>query len=203
LPLNYYLVPNTRIGYIFLPNLLDETLGIHVREALKKMTADGKLDGLILDNRMNGGGQGKVARSILNLFANGIPGHFVSRDHRRELRLEPEDIGGSQSVPLIVLVDVNTASYGEIVSGILRNTGRAKIVGQTTYGNVELLRSYDFEDGSRVWIASETFAPSDRRPGIWEQTGIVPDMRVPTRWDLFTEVNDPALAKAVEMLRSK
>jgi C-terminal peptidase prc len=203
LPLNYCLVPNTSIGYIFIPNLLDATLGDQIRQALQKMTADGKLDGLILDNRMNGGGQEQVARSLLSLFANGVQGAFVSRDIRRELRLAGEDVSGSQSVPLVVLVDRNTVSYGEILSGVLRTAGRAKIVGQTTYGNVELLQSIDFEDGSRAWIASETFEPPGQRPGIWEKTGIVPDVRVPTEWDLFTEANDPALAKAVELLMNK
>ncbi|MGQ0604317.1 MAG: hypothetical protein ACT4QE_21755, partial [Anaerolineales bacterium] len=78
--------------------------------------------------------------------------------------------------------------------------GRAVIVGQTTYGNVERLYATEFEDGSRAWIASETFEPNGETNGVWEETGIVPDYLVPTRWDLFTEATDPALAKAVELL---
>jgi len=102
-------------------------------------------------------------------------------------------------VPLVVLVGVNTVSYGEVLSGVLRLAGRAQIVGEPTLGNVEQLRRYDFNDGSRAWIASATFEPLGQASGIWEETGIIPDVLVPTRWDLFTEANDPALAQAVEL----
>jgi C-terminal processing protease CtpA/Prc len=86
------------------------------------------------------------------------------------------------------------------MSGVLQNSGRARVVGQTTLGNVEILWGYDFDDSSRVWLAHETFQPVDLPNGIWEKTGIVPDVLVPTRWDLFSEATDPALAKAVELL---
>jgi C-terminal processing protease CtpA/Prc len=110
-----------------------------------------------------------------------------------------EHISNSQSVPLVVLVDVDTISFGEIMSGILQNEGRATVVGQTTLGNVETLWGYDLEDGSRAWIAVQTFRPNNLEAGLWEDTGIVPDVHRPTRWDLFTEATDPALATAVNV----
>jgi carboxyl-terminal processing protease len=201
LPIDYCMVPLTRIGYIFLPTLLDKTMDGQVRDALKKMTADGPLQGLVLDNRMNGGGLGNVTQAIMAMFTGGTQGAFVTRTGREPLQLKPENIGGSQTVPLVVLVDVDTVSYGEIMSGVLRLAGRAKIVGGRTLGNVEQLRQYNFSDGSRAWIASATFEPSGMAKGLWEDTGIIPDVMLPTRWDLFTEANDPALAKAVEILK--
>jgi C-terminal processing protease CtpA/Prc len=114
------------------------------------------------------------------------------------MELQPEDVGGSQTVPLVV--GGPNVSYGEIMSGVLRVAGRAQIVGEATLGNVEQLRAYDFEDGSRAWIASATFEPLNQSNGVWEETGIIPDVAVPTRWDLFTEANDPALAAALEIL---
>jgi carboxyl-terminal processing protease len=203
LPIDYCLIPNTRIGYIFLPTLLDETMSDQTREALRKMTADGPLDGLILDNRMNGGGLGSVAKAIMGLFTSGLQGYYISRTSREPLTLQPENVGGSQTVPMVVLVDTDTVSFGEIVSGVLRLSGRAKVVGRQTLGNVEQLRAYNFEDGSRAWIASDTFEPLGLTNGTWEETGIIPDVSVPTRWDLFTDANDPALAKAVELLLRK
>jgi C-terminal processing protease CtpA/Prc len=104
---------------------------------------------------------------------------------------------------MVVMVDVGSASYGEIFSGILRVANRAKIVGQNTLGNVEVLHGFSFDDGSRAWIASETFEPVGESNGIWERTGIIPDVYAPTRWDLFTEATDPAFAKAVELLMSQ
>jgi carboxyl-terminal processing protease len=203
LPIDSCIVPGTRIGYIFLPTLLDETMADQTRAALEAMTADGPLDGLVLDDRVNGGGLGSQATAIMGLFASGLQGYFVSRDGRDPLDLQPEDVGGSQTVPLVVLVGADTVSYGEVVSGVLRVAGRATIVGQPTLGNVEQLREYDLEDGSRAWIASATFQPIGEANGIWERTGIIPDIVVPSRWDLFTEATDPALAQAVELLTKR
>ncbi len=200
LPIDYCLVPGTRIGYLFLPGLDDETIPNQVRAALEAFTATGPLDGLVLDNRQNGGGAISVLESVLSFFTEGTVGDFVSHTDRQPMEISPEDIGGSQTVPLVVLVDVDTASAGEWLSGILQNQGRAKVVGQTTLGNVETLLGYNFEDGSRAWIAHETFQPVNLPNAIWEDTGIVPDVHVPTRWDLFTEANDPAVAAAVDLL---
>jgi carboxyl-terminal processing protease len=200
LPIEYCLLAEARIGYMFLPTLLDRTMADQVREALRDMTAGGPMNGLVLDNRMNGGGLGSVTQAILGLFVDGSWGEFVTRSSREPLRLEPEDIGGSQRVPLVVLVDHDTVSYGEIMSGVLRVSGRATIVGGHTAGNVEQLRAYDLPENWRVWLASATFQPRGMTNGVWERVGIVPDISLPTRWDLFTERDDPALAKAVEVL---
>jgi C-terminal processing protease CtpA/Prc len=164
------------------------------------MTYGGALQGLVLDNRVNGGGLGSTAQTVMELFASGEQGVFISRDKQEPLVLHPHDVGGSQTVPLVILVDTNTVSYGEIMSGVLRLAGRATIIGGTTLGNVERLFSYDFSDGSRLWLASQTFQPRGETNGIWEQTGIIPDISLPTRWDLFTEATDPALARAVDFL---
>ena len=167
------------------------------------MTTDGPLDGLILDNRMNGGGLGSVAEATLGMFLGGSEGAFVTRTERDELVITAEDMGGSQTVPMVVLVGPDTVSYGEVVSGILQHAGRATVVGLPTLGNVEQLRRYDLPDGSRAWIASATFEPTGLPAGIWEDTGIVPDTLVPGRWDEFREGNDPGLAAAVGILLAR
>ena len=84
-------------------------------------------------------------------------------------------------------------------SGVLQDTGRAKIVGQTTPGNVETLHGYDFEDGSRMWIAEEVFDPSISH-AKWEETGIVTDLEAYADWDIFTFENDPSVAAALTLL---
>jgi C-terminal processing protease CtpA/Prc len=81
---------------------------------------------------------------------------------------------------------------------VLQEDGRAQIVGNTTRGNVEILYGYDFEDGSRAWIATETFRPPSGTN--WEQTGIVPDVEVPAMWDEFTAEDDPQLEAALDLL---
>jgi carboxyl-terminal processing protease len=201
--IDYCLISGTRIGYIFLPTLLDTTMDEQVRTALQNMTADGPLDGLVLDNRMNGGGSGETTQAILGLFVGGVQGHFVTRHKREPLNIKPVNVNGSQRLPLVVLVGHDTVSYAEIMSGVLRLSKRAQVIGSTSAGNVEQLRRYELEDGSVAWIASATFQPIGQTSGVWEGTGIVPDVYLPTRWDLFTEATDPALAKAVELLSKK
>jgi C-terminal processing protease CtpA/Prc len=102
---------------------------------------------------------------------------------------------------LVVLAGPETVSFGEVFTGVLQDSGRAKVVGGTTAGNLETLDGTKFDDGSRLWLVSEAFAPVGLEPGAWEGKGVVPDVSVPTRWDLFTEANDPALARAIALLQ--
>ncbi|MBI5944913.1 MAG: PDZ domain-containing protein [Chloroflexi bacterium] len=193
------LVPTTdgsRVGYIFIPSFFDRTLPQQIEDALNSF---GPLDGLILDNRMNGGGSSDVVEPIMEFFTAGTLGEFVSREDARPFVINPNSIHNSQDVPLIVLVSEDTASFGEIFSGILKDSGRAKIVGQTSLGNVETLHGYDFDDGSRIWIAAETFNPAVSHAN-WEETGIVTDVEAHADWDTFTFENDPAIVAALSLL---
>ena len=202
IPIDARLVPTTdgsKVGYIFIPSFFDETLPGQVESALHEF---GPLDGLILDVRMNGGGSSSVAYPILEFFVNGRLGQFVSRNHSRPLELRANEIHNSQSVPLIVLVSEDTVSFGEIFAGVLRDAGRARIVGETSLGNVEVLHGYGFDDGSQVWIAAETFA-SAFSDTDWEETGIVPDVHAFADWDTFYFETDPSLAAALELLGSQ
>ena len=166
----------------------------------RQMTADGPLTGLIIDNREDPGGSSTVLEPMLGFFVSGDLGSFKSRTATRPLVIKGEDIGGSQAVPLVVLVGRDTVSFGEIMSGILQAEGRAKVIGETTFGNVETLSGFDFKDGSRAWLARETFVADKAKYGPWEDTGIEPDVSVPTRWDLFTEANDPVFPAALQAL---
>jgi C-terminal peptidase prc len=200
LPINYCLMPKERLGYIFIPGLEDETIPLQIRDALEALTSAGPLNGLVIDNRMNGGGLLSAMNDVLSYFTDGVQGYFVSRQSREPLEIRADDVNGSQTLPLAVLVSKETVSAGEIMSGILRVSGRATIIGETTLGNVEVLWGFDFEDGSRAWIASSTFEPVGAANGVWEDTGIIADIVAPSRWDLFTEASDPGLAAAVEFL---
>lgn len=186
----------SRVGYIFIPTFFDETIPDQVRQALEVF---GPLDGLILDNRMNGGGSSSVVEPILALFTQGVQGDFVRRDSERVLQVNADPIHNSQTVPLVVLVGEGTVSYAEIVSGLFQTSGRAIIVGERTLGNVEVLSGHDFEDGSRAWLAEETFVPA-AGPLDWESTGLVPDIEVLADWDTFTFETDPAIAAAIKAL---
>jgi C-terminal processing protease CtpA/Prc len=99
-----------------------------------------------------------------------------------------------------VLIGPATASYGEVFSGILKNIGRAYLIGETTDGNVETLWGYDFDDGSRVWLARESFRPINHLDENWEETGIIPDQTVEAGWDEYMLGNDPVVQAALEYI---
>ncbi len=202
IPIEARLVSTTdgsRIGYISIPSFYDETLPPQIEQALQDF---GELDGLILDVRLNGGGASTVFIPILEFFTSGRIGTFVSRRESRPLDIEANSIHNSQTVPLVVMVSEDTASFGEIFAGLMRDARGAKITGETSLGNVEVLHGYDFDDGSIMWIASETF-DSAFSDDDWEQTGIVPDIQAYAPWDTFTFDTDPSIAAALELLGHK
>ena len=186
----------SKIGYIFIPSFFDETLPGQIENALNQF---GALDGLILDLRMNGGGSSSVTYPILEYFIDGSLGKFVSRADARALEINANEIQNSQTVPLIVMVSRDTVSFGEIFAGVLQDAGRARIVGETSLGNVEVLHGYDFEDGSQVWIAAERFT-SAFSDANWEETGIIPDVQAFAEWDTFYFETDPSIAAAINLL---
>ena len=201
-PVYARLVQNTegaRIGYIFLPSFLDLTIPGRIRQALKDF---GQLDGLIIDNRMNTGGSSEVLFPVLNIFASGAAGNFVSRAGSRLLEVKPDPVGDSQKIPLVILVSKDTVSYGEVFAGILQDLHRAKVVGTATAGRVETLRGYNFLDGSRAWIAQEGFQTANSRAG-WRKSGVKPDVEITGDWDTFTFENDPGVAAALMLFSTK
>ena len=186
----------SKIGYIFIPSFFDETLPGQIENALNEF---GPLDGLMLDLRMNGGGSSSVTYPIFEYFIDGTLGTFVSRTDSRTLEIKANEIQNSQTVPLIVMVSEDTVSFGEIFAGVMQDSGRAQIVGETSLGNVEVLHGYNFEDGSQVWLAAETFT-SAFSDANWEETGIVPDVQAFAEWDTFYFETDPSIAAAINLL---
>ncbi len=192
-----------RIGYILLITFMDSTVDEQVVQALKTMTAHFPLDGLILDNRMNEGGSSTVLEPMLSYFLGGKVGTFVSHNDEYPLAIKLKDINGSSKVPLVVLVGPGTASFGEIFAGVLQDFGRAYLIGTTTGGNVEVLWGYDFEDGSQLWLASETFRPMNHPEADWEKSGIIPDLTVSADFDQFSQADDPLIVAAIRYLSGR
>jgi carboxyl-terminal processing protease len=179
---------------------MDGTVDEQVAQALQEMTADAPLDGLILDNRMNNGGSNTVMEPMLGYFLGGHLGDFVSHSEQYPLEIKINDINGSAQMPLVVLVGSGTASFGEIFAGILQDIGRAYLIGKTTDGNVEILWEYDFEDGSQLWLANETFRPLNHPEQDWEKSGIIPDLTISGEFDEYSLNNDPSVIAAIQYL---
>jgi carboxyl-terminal processing protease len=191
-----------RIGYIFLTSFTDYTIESQISDILREINADGPIDGLILDNRFNPGGINTVMQGVLSYFTRGELGYFISRFEERLFQIDGQDINGSQTLPLVVLIGPETESYGEVFAGILKDKQRAYLIGETTSRNIETLWGYDFDDGSRAWIAYETFRPYHNPQEDWEKTGIMPHNLVVSEWSEVTMENDAVIQLALEYLDS-
>jgi C-terminal peptidase prc len=188
-----------RIGYLSVPSLFEESVAERTRNAMRELMKDGDLDGLILDLRTNGGGTYPNLRQVLGLFTSGVIGHLVDRKNEKiTIRARAGAIGNSQAVPLAVLIGPSTESFAEVLAGALQAKDRATLIGQNTAGNIETLLSYDFEDGSRLWLAEESFRLPNGKG--WESVGLVPDITIEKNWDEYTAEDDPVIARAITLL---
>ncbi len=173
-PVTWALVPGSKTALVRLEQFSSGAADDMV-QALKDARAAGA-DRIVLDLRANPGGYVNEAVGIASQFlTSGIV--YIERNAADERTEHPVSPGGvATDLPLVVLVDGNTASSAEIVSGALQDAGRAKIVGETTFGTGTVLGEYSLSDGSALRIGTvEWLTPKGRR--IWHE-GIAPDAPV-------------------------
>ncbi len=109
-------------------------------------------------------------------------GTIVSTDGRSQPRQVYTAKGGaiSTKIPMVVLVDRGTASAAEIVTGALKDRGRAEVVGQHTYGKGVFQEIQALSNGGALDITvGEYFTPSGHNlggGGVREGAGIAPDV---------------------------
>src|SRR5678815_1106480 len=125
------------VGYIAITNLDDPKLPGEIQKAVEQMKTS---DGVILDLRGNqGGGDGDVPR-ITGMFVKPgtETGTVVQKDGTVKSTAEPPTPAGKpilpEGKPVVVLVDRNTASSAENLAGSLKESHRAVLVGEKTYG---------------------------------------------------------------------
>ena len=107
-----------------------------MRAALERLRREGELKGLVLDYRSNGGGIMQEAVKILGMFVpkgtEVVSTKGRTEDSKQVFRTDAEPI--LPDLPLVVLINGNTASAAEIVSGALQDLDRAVLIGQRSFG---------------------------------------------------------------------
>jgi carboxyl-terminal processing protease len=186
------------IGYVSIPTLWASDMGEQVSGALTDLVASGSLRGVVIDVRANRGGWGEVLNEVLSHFVRGQVGTFFGRDHVRPLVVAPPAGPDLRRVPVVVLIDGDTASYAELLAAILQREGRATVVGARSAGNTETIYAHSFQDGSRLWLAQEGFRLQDG--SSLEDVGVVPDVSVESDWTRYSEDDDPQLLEALRLL---
>jgi carboxyl-terminal processing protease len=138
--------------------------------------------GIVLDLRSNGGGLVEEARLIASIFID--KGTIVSTRGRTQPSETLTATGGaiSPSLPIVVLVDSNTASAAEIVAAALQDHHRATVVGTHTFGKGVFQQEEPLSNGGALDITvGEYFTPNGRNlggGGVKQGAGITPEVLV-------------------------
>jgi carboxyl-terminal processing protease len=168
-------LPDTNIVHLKISSLTRGTT-TQLDKALVDIKGAG-VDGIILDLRGDPGGLLDEAVAVTSRF---LRSGNVLLEKDAKGRITPIPVIPTNAVidlPLVVLVDQGTASAAEIISGALHDAGRAKLVGETTFGTGTVLRQFPLSDGSALLLAVEEWlTPSGKT--IWH-VGLTPDDVVP------------------------
>jgi carboxyl-terminal processing protease len=137
---------------------------------------------LILDLRENGGGLLDEAVNVASIF---IPDGTIVSTRGRSQPSQVYTAKGSAiaaSIPMVVLVDRDTASAAEIVTGALKDRGRAKVVGTRTYGKGVFQEILPIPGGGALDLTvGEYFTPNGQNlggGGVRQGRGIQPNVYV-------------------------
>ena len=190
-PLNY------KIGYIRLSTFMNKSATTEFSNAIKQLNDK---SGYIIDLRSNPGGLLTNAIFISDMLLNG--GTIVSTVDRDGYK---EDTKASKKVlttkPVVVLINGGSASASEILSGALKDNGRATLVGEKTFGKGLVQEINKLSGGSGLNITTQRYLTPNGTD--IHKKGITPDIEVKITENDIINGRDPQLIKAQEVLINK
>ena len=159
---------------------------------------------MIIDLRDNPGGSLDVVCNICDMIVpEGLITYMEYKDGTRD---EIKSDANEMNIPMCVLINENSASASEVMTGCLKDYKKAVIIGKTSYGKGIVQSVYPFRDGSGMSLTvAKYYSPS----GVCiHGTGITPDIEVdmPEEFkDYYASSvphdQDPQLQKAIEQLK--
>lgn len=165
-------IRDKKIGYIHIKSF-DDVTGEDFEDSYKKLKEAG-MEGLVLDLRNNPGGSLDVCLDIADKFLD--KGVIVTTEDKNGEVITEESDEDKDDIPMTVLVNENSASASEILSGALKDRDRAKIIGKKTFGKGIVQKLFPLEDGSGAKITiSEYHTPSGAKIN---KVGVEPDIEV-------------------------
>ena len=177
-----------------------------VEAAMNSLTAQGAR-GLMIDLRDNPGGWVDAAQRIGDLFMDaGDVCYLVYKDGEEAHDYPTKD--GKVAMPLVVLVNENSASASEILTAALREKAGATVVGVNTYGKgvVQAVLPVGHQgSGFQITIAEYRTPEGNALHGV----GLAPDVEIPLEegdsggYDFADAEHDPQLKKALDVMKEK
>lgn len=189
------------IGYIYIAEF-DSITSTQFDRTFDELRSQG-MQKLIVDLRENPGGLVKTAVDMCDKF---LPEGMVlySKDKQGRINEYRSKTGRDETLPMVVLVNGNSASASEIYAGAMQARGRAKVIGTTTYGKGIIQGVFNLpgqKDGIKITISSY-FTPADV---CIHGVGIKPDIEVELSEDYKnkkdpTDEDDNQLQAAIQEL---
>lgn len=135
-------------------------------------------EGWVIDLRNNPGGLLSEAVQVAGqLGIEGAIVEVVGREGRSEVLKSTQEDAISEAVPLVVLINGGTASAAEVLAAALQESGRALVMGQTSFGKGLVQSLLPLEDGSGLSLTTNRYLT--RRGHSLHQRGIQPDVSLP------------------------
>lgn len=195
-----------RITGFNMPSETDEkSTHTEFKEHIAKLQ-DGGMKKLIIDLRDNPGG---ILTEVCDIADDLLPEGVITyiEDKNGERKYYNSD-ANSIDIPLVVLINGNSASASEVLTGALKDYGKAVIVGETSYGKGIVQNVYSFSDGSGISMTSAKYYTPN---GICiHDKGIEPDVKIDAGEEyknsyitLTEHEKDIQLQKALEIIREK
>lgn len=186
------MIEGTSIAHVAITQFNEKTAG-ELEETLAQLKDQG-MKAIILDLRNNPGGELLAAKDVADKF---IPeGPIVHVDYRKGKDYTYKADDKYLDIPLVVLVNGNSASAAEIVAGAIKDTGSGKLVGTTTFGKGIVQTVFPLDNGAALKLTTARYLT----PGGHNihKKGIRPDIIV--EQDLQSG-KDLQLQKAIDILK--
>jgi carboxyl-terminal processing protease len=164
------------IGYLAISDFANDKVTQQLQSQLTALKTKG-IKGLVLDLRNNPGGLVRQAATVADTFLD-RGDIYITRDRTKKVSVEyaASKQGSDFTLPMVVLVNTSSASASEIVSAALQENGRAKVVGEKTYGKGVANIPRVLSNGGQVNVATvEWLTP--KRNSLYKR-GVTPDVTI-------------------------
>ena len=191
-----------KIGYVQLRQFGERTSD-DLEKALKKLKGQG-MQALVLDLRWNPGGLLEQAVDVCEKFLRRgdlvvtTEGRNSTQNSRRVSNGRGDEL---RNMPMVILVNLGSASASEIVAGCLQDYKRAIILGEKTFGKGSVQTILPLSDGSALRLTTaKYYTPSHK---VIHEEGITPDISVPMTDDEERDVQLQRVPGGIESLPEK
>ena len=190
------------VGYIKVSTFNNGTAQ-EFTDAYNELKSNG-ISSLIIDLRNNGGGLVSESLNIAKTMVNKGNVLLITRNKQEKEKIEKNNQDPIVDVPVVILINHNSASASEILAGSLRDNCGYKIIGETSYGKGVIQTIYNFADGTGIKMTTEEYFTPNRNK--INEIGIEPDIVVELdeEWKNVSNVpyeNDIQLKKAIEEVK--